>query len=82
MGVFDTVCVPCPGCGREHEFFSYADPYLDRFTLDNAPDVVLADISGQQQACGCGFIFAIVTKVSAKAIQLTATKGRGEAELE
>ena len=73
MGIFDSVYVPCPGCGKEHELQSKAgDPYLDRFTLDNAPDVVLADISGQQVTCECGFTFAITTKVSAEVIPMTA----------
>ena len=78
MGLFDSVYVPCPSCGEKHEFQSKAgDSYLNRYTLDDAPDVVLADIGGAQATCKCGLTFAIRTEVRWEVIPLTARAEEG-----
>jgi len=81
MGMFDSVYVPCPRCGKEHEFQSKAapDPCLNRYTLDDAPDVVLADIGGGTVACECGLTFAIVVRVLAGVVPLTSANPGEEA---
>ena len=65
MGLFDSVYIICPQCGRGHEVQSkVGDPCLRRFSLDNAPDVVKAAIDGAEVLCDCGCHFMVVTKVS------------------
>lgn len=69
MGVFDSVYVPCPGCGKRHELQSKAgECCLDCFDLDNAPAVILADLGTHPDeeytcdVCGCEFrLRAVVT---------------------
>ena len=46
MGMFDSVFVPCPKCGREEEFQTKSgDCILGRYTLENAPKDVMWDIN-------------------------------------
>jgi len=67
MGIFDSVYVTCPDCGKEHEIQSKAgDPYLNRFTLDTAPAVVLADINGAAVSCDCGETLTVFSSVHAE----------------
>lgn len=71
MGLFDSVCIPCPACGKEHEVRSKAgEPCLRRFNLNNAPDVVKAAIDGAEVTCECGHRFSVVTEVSSFVISL------------
>lgn len=57
MGLFDSVYVDCPGCGKPMEFQSKAmpDPYMRRFTLEDAPTEILHDIINSpryHETCG------------------------------
>lgn len=57
MGCFDTVLVNCPGCGKSNEIQSKAgDCILKTFGIDDAPDVIKADLNGEEIECQeCGF---------------------------
>jgi hypothetical protein len=58
MGIFDSVWVTCPGCGKPMEFQSKAmddEAYLRKFTLENAPAPILHDIINSpryHETCG------------------------------
>ena len=54
MGLFDSVYVDCPHCGKPVEFQTKADiaPYMRRYTLDDAPDYMLHDIINSPEHCG------------------------------
>jgi hypothetical protein len=76
MGIFDSVYVPCPSCGKEHELQSKAgDPYLNRYTLADAPRVVKADLNGARMTCECGTTFGIVSEVIARVSLIPADEG-------
>jgi hypothetical protein len=63
MGMFDMVFADCPRCGRSVEFQSKgADaPYLERYTVEDAPAEVLEDVLNDPHYCpGCGKWFALV----------------------
>jgi hypothetical protein len=63
MGLFDSVWIDCPNCGRPVEFQSKADgdPCCRRFSLDDAPTHILTDILNAPEHCmGCGQWMAIV----------------------
>lgn len=65
MGTYDSVSVQCP-CGREFEFQSKAGGCaMARYTLDDAPPAVKADIIGQAVECACGHSVLIVGNVHA-----------------
>lgn len=53
MGLFDSVYVPCPKCGEPVEFQSKADPdpYMRRYTLDDAPGFILSDVMNAPDHC-------------------------------
>jgi hypothetical protein len=62
MGMFDTVIVPCPECGTEHDFQSKGgDCILATYTLDDAPADVLADVNRHSpRTCSkCGTVFDV-----------------------
>lgn len=57
MGLFDSLWVECPKCGKPVEFQSKAlpDPYMQNFSLDDCPSEVLTDVMNAPQyhpACG------------------------------
>lgn len=56
MGMFDSVMVPCPACGKLMDFQSKAwDCDMLTFQLENAPPEILMDIMNEpkfHQACG------------------------------
>ena len=56
MGMFDSVIVQCPNCGKGMEFQSKAgDCDLISYTLESAPSEILMDIMNDpqfHQACG------------------------------
>lgn len=57
MGVFDMVMVECPRCEMETiEFQSKAfNPYMKRYSGDDVPTVIAADINGSTASCStCG----------------------------
>lgn len=46
MGVYDTVEVPCPKCGKIEYFQSKSgERLMENYTLQNVPDDVLIDIN-------------------------------------
>jgi hypothetical protein len=63
VGLFDSVMVPCPHCGKPAEVQSKADDecYMRTFTLDTAPPVILSDIMNRPEHCmSCDGWFALV----------------------
>ena len=63
MGLFDSVYANCPRCGRTNEFQSKADdcPYMNSYTVDDAPTHILIDVLNDPRYCaGCGEWFALV----------------------
>lgn len=56
MGMFDSVWVECPGCGKRMEFQSKAwGCEMDSWTLESAPGAVLYDIMNDpryHETCG------------------------------
>lgn len=57
MGLFDSVYVPCPHCSRKVEIQSKADeaPYMNRYTIEDAPTHILIDVLNRPEYCrGCG----------------------------
>lgn len=63
MGLFDSVYAGCPGCGQRVEFQSKADeqPYMNSYTLDDAPAHILFDVLNDPHYCQkCGAWLAII----------------------
>lgn len=62
MGIFDSVYVDCPHCGKPVEFQSKeGDPYMNHFTLLTAPDEILRDILNWPNHCEtCDGWFALL----------------------
>jgi len=63
MGLYDSVMVPCPHCGRDVEFQTKADDdaYCRRFTLETASADMLFDIMNEPNHCArCDGWFALV----------------------
>ncbi|MFA5319533.1 MAG: hypothetical protein WC387_04210 [Candidatus Paceibacterota bacterium] len=61
MGVFDTVLVKCPKCGKKNDFQTKSgDCFLEVYELDNCPDNVLADVNRHSPChCKCGTIYEV-----------------------
>lgn len=61
MGMFDTVYVNCPECGKEHEFQSKSGECLLRnYSLQDAPDDVMANVNRHSPCyCECGAVFEV-----------------------
>lgn len=62
MGMFDSVMVPCSGCGKPLEYQSKdGECMCEVFTLENAPTAVLRDIMNWPVYCEkCGQWNALV----------------------
>ena len=63
MGLFDSVYVDCPHCGKPVEFQSKADeaPYMHRYTIADAPTHILTDVLNRPEHCmSCGGWMALV----------------------
>lgn len=55
MGMFDSICLKCPSCGRELEFQSKTGScMLDRYDEKNLPIYVAAGINDTIVSCVCG----------------------------
>lgn len=57
MGLFDSLYVPCPNCGKPMEFQSKAleDPYMKCFSLEDCPPEILSDVMNDpryHKTCG------------------------------
>jgi len=62
MGMFDSVWVKCPKCGKEEEFQSKSGKRLcDHYDLSNCPDDVFQDINrhSPHDCVKCGTLFAV-----------------------
>lgn len=61
MGVFDTVIVPCPECGKKKEFQSKSrECFLQVVELDECPVDILADVNRHSPyTCDCGTVFKV-----------------------
>lgn len=60
MGLYDEVVVTCPKCQSEVLFQTKAGPCeLNKFSLDDAPFEVRADLIGQDEKCPCGATITI-----------------------
>jgi hypothetical protein len=53
MGLFDSVYANCPHCGKPVEFQTKADemPYMNVYTLEDAPDHLLRDVLNSPHHC-------------------------------
>ena len=62
MGLFDSVYVDCPHCGKQVEFQSKAgDCSMSVYSLDSAPSYVVRDILNEPMHCGaCGGWMALI----------------------
>lgn len=75
MGVFDSVWVPCPKCGKKNEFQSKGGECLLRdYTLEDVPEDVLSDINRHPVECECGRKY----KVGVKCAPLDASNPESE----
>lgn len=71
MGCYDTVIIPCPNCGEPYAAQSKGGKcFLDNYSLDNAPQDVLADVNRHAPfTCDqCETIFEVIFKVKAVAV--------------
>lgn len=53
MGLFDSVYAECPTCGGKIEFQSKADddPYMNNYTVEDAPAHILYDVLNEPEYC-------------------------------
>ena len=61
MGMYDTVIVPCPECGKKEEFQSKSgECYLQVVVLEECPIDILADVNRHSPyTCDCGTVFEV-----------------------
>ena len=61
MGMYDTVIVPCPECGKKQAFQSKGgNCFLEEYNLENCPDDVLSDVNRHSPyTCECGTLFEV-----------------------
>lgn len=61
MGMFDTILVPCPECGKKKDFQSKSgDCFLQVVELNECPDDILADANRHSpRTCECGTVFEV-----------------------
>lgn len=74
MGVFDSINIPRPKCGKRQEAQSKSgDCILATYEIENAPTDVLADINRHAPfTCEkCGTVFEIKLTVLAQSVSLT-----------
>jgi hypothetical protein len=63
VGLFDSIYAGCPGCGAKVEFQTKADeqPYMNTYTLDDAPAHLLIDVLNDPHYCQkCGAWLALI----------------------
>lgn len=61
MGMYDSVMVKCPKCGKENEFQSKSgECLLDVYTLENCPNDVMVNVNRHSPCkCNCGFNYEV-----------------------
>lgn len=80
MGMFDSIYFECPECGSEIEEQSKAgDCYLHRYTGDDVPLAIAADIQDnivwcQNLECGRSWVIRAVTPIKSIEMKLVNTK--------
>jgi predicted nucleic acid-binding Zn-ribbon protein len=59
MGVFDSIMVPCPNCGKRKEFQTKSgDRMMDTWNIEDAPENALENVNRHApRECSCGTIF-------------------------
>lgn len=64
MGMFDSVYVRCPKCGKENEFQSKSGDCISGvYNLENCPDDVLEDVNRHSPCeCDCGAFYKVDIK--------------------
>lgn len=73
MGVYDSINIPCPKCGKRQEAQSKSgDCILAIYEIENAPADVLADVNRHAPfTCDkCGAVFEIKLTVLAQSVLL------------
>lgn len=66
MGMFDSVWVHCPECGKEIEFQSKTGSCIGDYTLDTAPADVISSMNGEVELCSaCDASVLLTVQVSA-----------------
>ncbi len=70
MGMFDSITVSCPSCGKEQRTQSKSGPCrLDDYELDTAPINVLLDANRYAPfKCPCGALFKVKLTVGRETI--------------
>lgn len=65
MGMFDSLIVKCPKCGKGVEFQSKAgECLLNDYNLSTVPSEIAIDLNGETETCECGEILTIRTKLN------------------
>ena len=61
MGMFNTVLVNCPKCGKTHEFQSKSgNCTLEEYNLKECPTDVIIDVNRYSPyKCACGAVFEV-----------------------
>lgn len=61
MGMYDTVIVPCPACGKDEFFQSKSgECILLNIDLKDCPDDILSDVNRHAPyTCECGTVFEV-----------------------
>jgi len=61
MGMYDTVIVPCPECGKKEGFQSKSgDCFLEDYKLENCPNDLFSDVNRHSPyTCKCGTLFEV-----------------------
>ena len=60
MGMFDSLIVRCPECGKNIEFQSKSgDCNLDEYRLDNCPAAILGSLANTSETCECGRVVTL-----------------------
>jgi hypothetical protein len=71
MGMFDSILVPCPKCGKREEFQSKSGPCaLSTYNLEDAPFDVLSDVNRHSpHTCeDCGTLFEVRVQILATSV--------------
>lgn len=65
MGMFDSIMVPCPECGKKFEAQTKSgERCLDTWDLEDAPIAALMGVNSLAPfKCSCGTIFEVDLKV-------------------
>jgi len=70
MGMYDTVIVACPKCGKGHGLQTKSgDCTLSTYNISDAPYPLLADVAGEELLCeSCNTPFALKVVMMAQTV--------------